>query len=87
VNLAFPIIYLIVSAFLIVFAFVEGFYESLMGTIIMLTAVPAYWVGVVWKKPKAFTRKLDWFTIFVQKLFIVPPTESDESLGLEKIIF
>nr|AKN21451.1 slc7a-7 [Schmidtea mediterranea] len=82
VHLIFPIVYLLVSAFIIVFAFVGGFYESMMGTIIMLTAVPVYLIGVKWKKPKSFNRKLGDFTKFVQKLFIVVATEPDESLKL-----
>nr|AKN21453.1 slc7a-9 [Schmidtea mediterranea] len=72
VNIVFPIIYLAVTVFLIIFAFIGGPFESMMGTLIMMSAIPVYWICVLWKrKPKPFNRMLESINIGVQKMFLV----------------
>ncbi|THD23747.1 Large neutral amino acids transporter small subunit 2 [Fasciola hepatica] len=70
----FAVIYVSVTMFLVIFTFVGAPRESLMGVLIMLTAVPVYIVGCVWKsKPKSFQRMLYKCTIGSQKLMRLVP--------------
>ncbi|CAH8541165.1 unnamed protein product [Dicrocoelium dendriticum] len=72
--LAFAIIYVAVTLFLVIFTFVGAPKESLMGVLIMLTAIPFYIFGCVWKKkPKSFERALLRLTIGTQKLIRLVP--------------
>ncbi|CAH8527571.1 unnamed protein product [Schistosoma turkestanicum] len=71
----FPIIYVLVTLFLVIFAFAAAPTESLLGVAILSTGIPVYIIGCVWKnKPKSFQRKFESFTIAVQKLFRVVPS-------------
>lgn len=72
--LAFAIIYVVVTLFLVIFTFVGAPKESMMGVLIMLTAIPFYVFGCVWKnKPKSFERALLRITIGSQKLIRLVP--------------
>jgi solute carrier family 7 (L-type amino acid transporter), member 8 len=76
VPLVIPIIYLLGSAFLIIFAFVGSPSESLMGCFIILTGIPVYWIFISWKnKPKSIQSKIDWLTVTLQKILLVLPTD------------
>ncbi|XP_078609049.1 large neutral amino acids transporter small subunit 1-like isoform X2 [Branchiostoma floridae x Branchiostoma japonicum] len=74
VPLALPIIFLLVCIFLVVFSFVQIPYECLFGTIIMLSGIPFYFVGVYWEnKPKFLTNFLESVTKYCQlSLNIIP---------------
>ncbi|CAL8098783.1 unnamed protein product [Calicophoron daubneyi] len=72
--LIFALIYVAVTAFLVIFTFVGAPRESLMGVLIMLTAIPVYVIGCVWKrKPKSFRRMTYNFTVGSQKLLRLVP--------------
>ncbi|CAH8294887.1 unnamed protein product, partial [Schistosoma turkestanicum] len=71
----FPIIYVLVSIFLVIFAFTAAPIESLLGVVILCAGIPLYLIGCVWrKKSKSIERKFESFTIAVQKLFRVVPS-------------
>ncbi|CAH8588318.1 unnamed protein product [Schistosoma margrebowiei] len=71
----FAIIYVLITLFLVIFAFVAAPTESLLGVAIICTGIPVYIIGCVWKnKPKSFQRKFESFTVGVQKLFKVVPS-------------
>ena len=56
VNLVFPILFIVVTVFLIIMPLFNSPFEWLMGVIVTLTGIPVYIVGVAWKrKPKVFT--------------------------------
>ncbi|CAH8527588.1 unnamed protein product [Schistosoma turkestanicum] len=72
--LPFAIIYVTVTLLLVIFTFVGAPIESLMGVAIILTGIPVYIVGCVWKnKPIAFQRALHNFTLGLQKLLQLVP--------------
>lgn len=55
VNIFVPITFVVICIFLIILPCVEAPYEVGMGTLITLTGVPAYYLGVRWKnKPAKF---------------------------------
>ncbi|KAH8872803.1 Large neutral amino acids transporter small subunit 1 [Schistosoma japonicum] len=57
--LPFAIIYVTVTFLLVIFTFVGAPMESFMGVLIILTGIPVYLVGCVWKKkPRIFQRVL-----------------------------
>ncbi|TGZ70438.1 hypothetical protein CRM22_003196 [Opisthorchis felineus] len=72
--LVFAIVYVAVTVSLAIFAFVGAPKESIMGVLIMLSAVPVYILTCMWKKkPKSFQRLLYTITIGSQKLFRLVP--------------
>jgi len=79
VNLFFPIFFMLIMAFLIIFPLVYSPYECGMGVVLTLTGVPFYWVCVLWKnKPKAFHRFMASLTATVQKLVYAVPEDCHE---------
>uniref|UniRef100_A0A095C198 Large neutral amino acids transporter small subunit 2 n=1 Tax=Schistosoma haematobium TaxID=6185 RepID=A0A095C198_SCHHA len=71
----FAIIYVLITLFLVIFAFVAAPTESLLGVAIICTGIPVYIIGCVWKnKPKSFQRKfgksLILYVIILFKLYI-----------------
>jgi hypothetical protein len=44
--------------------------ETVIGLLIIMTGIPLYWIGVKWKKPESFNKKMNNLTIFCQKLFL-----------------
>lgn len=79
VWLGWPIIYLIMTAWLIIASIFESPTETGWGVVLMLTAVPVYLVGVVWtKRPRFIDAVLESITIFAQKMFIVLPEVKTE---------
>ncbi|KAE8751817.1 hypothetical protein FOCC_FOCC001666 [Frankliniella occidentalis] len=72
VNLFFPIIYIIASVFVTVVPMFASPYETLYGTLMILSSVPVYFVFVSWKnKPKSFQRGVVGATRCLQKLMMV----------------
>ncbi|KAK4470072.1 hypothetical protein MN116_006537, partial [Schistosoma mekongi] len=59
VPLIFAIIYIAVTLFLLIFAFVGSYATALYGVIIILTGIPFYLIGCAWDpKPKAIQKKM-----------------------------
>lgn len=76
VHLIWPIIYTIVTIYLVVLPLYASPKETGIGLLIILTGVPVYVICVVWKsKPKAFYDFMDGMTAFFQKLLVVVPEE------------
>lgn len=71
VNILVPIVFVIICIFLIIMPCWETPYEVGMGTLITISGVPAYYVGVCWKnKPKWFNKFMEHITHTSQKMFI-----------------
>ncbi|XP_034254135.1 Y+L amino acid transporter 2 isoform X1 [Thrips palmi] len=72
VNLFFPIAYILCSIFVTVVPMFASPYETLYGTLMILSSVPVYFVFISWKnKPKAFQRAVVEATRCLQKLMLV----------------
>lgn len=57
--LIIPIVFFLLSAFLMVVPCYVAPYEVGMGVLITITGIPVYWFGVVWKdKPKPVQRAI-----------------------------
>merc|ERR1712223_2107273 len=77
VHLFYPIIYVIASIFITIVPMVASPVETGIGTAIILTGVPVYFIFVYWKnKPQFIKSLLDSFTKLCQKLIIVMPKEN-----------
>ncbi|XP_064625656.1 Y+L amino acid transporter 2-like [Lineus longissimus] len=68
VNLLVPVMYLVVAAFLLIFPWFVSPLEAAVGVCMVLSGVPVYFIGVCWKKPKAFQTFLRKQTILIQKV-------------------
>ncbi|XP_076238253.1 solute carrier family 7 member genderblind [Calliopsis andreniformis] len=78
VPLWIPITFVAICAFLVFVPCYERPYEVGMGTLITLSGVPAYFVGVKWKnKPMWFQQTNLKLTYIVQKLFMSATEERD----------
>ncbi|ELT89564.1 hypothetical protein CAPTEDRAFT_181312 [Capitella teleta] len=75
VHISLPIFFFIVCLALLVFPIYQAPYQTGVGIAIMLSGIPAYWIGVLWTKPKAFTRMMDNFTRLCQKVLYSVPEE------------
>lgn len=54
-SLAIPITFFVICLFLLVVPLFAAPYDTGIGLAIVLSGVPVYWLGVMWKnKPKAF---------------------------------
>lgn len=79
VNLFFPIVYTIVTVYLVILPLYASPVETGIGLMIICTGIPVYIIFVVWQsKPKAFNDFMDNMTRFLQKLFVVVPEEKKE---------
>jgi hypothetical protein len=59
VNLAFPLIYLVATAYIIIFPFTKSPTELLAALVIILLGLPAYLLCIVWKsKPRLIQSRL-----------------------------
>lgn len=57
--LIIPIVFFLISAFLMVVPCYVAPYEVGMGVLITIAGIPVYWFGVVWKdKPKPVLRAI-----------------------------
>jgi len=78
VHLIFPIIYVIASIFITIVPMIAAPVETGIGTAIILTGVPVYYLFVAWKGKPAFIRKaLGKVTEVIQKLIVVLPKDED----------
>lgn len=79
VNLFFPIVYTIVTVYLVILPLYASPVETGIGLMIICTGIPVYIIFVVWQsKPQAFNDFMDNMTRFLQKLFVVVPEEKKE---------
>ncbi|KAJ8665261.1 hypothetical protein QAD02_006923 [Eretmocerus hayati] len=79
VSLWVPILFVLICAFLVLVPCFERPYEVIMGLVMTLSGVPAYLLGVVWKKkPLQFLRIYAKVTHVVQKLFMSAKEEREE---------
>ncbi|EUB54845.1 Large neutral amino acids transporter small subunit [Echinococcus granulosus] len=77
----FPILFLASDLFILALTIYQQPRESLSNVILMLAAVPIYWLGVSWKnKPKSFQNFIYKGTIFLQKVFACVPVEDESHL-------
>lgn len=71
VNVALPILFVIACIFLVVMGTIAAPWDTFIGILILLTGVPVYFFGVVWKsKPDWFNRIVRVVTVKSQKLFM-----------------
>ncbi|VDK39526.1 unnamed protein product [Taenia asiatica] len=77
----FPVLFLGCDLFILVLTIYQQPRESLSNVILMLAAVPIYWLGVSWKnKPKSFQNFIHKGTVFLQKVFACVPVEDESQL-------
>ncbi|XP_055896056.1 Y+L amino acid transporter 2-like isoform X1 [Biomphalaria glabrata] len=76
VHLAWPIIYTIVTIYLVILPLYASPMETGIGVAIICTGIPVYFIFVAWSsKPKVFTNFMDKMTIFLQRFLMVVPEE------------
>jgi len=74
VHLFFPVIYVIASIFITIVPMIASPVETGIGTCIILTGVPVYFIFVAWKDKPDFVQKiLASVTLVLQKLIVVVP--------------
>lgn len=79
VHTYIPVIYLILSVLLIATPIIRSPIEALMGTLILITGIPAYYLTANWKvKPKVYQDSIDKLNRFTQKLTLSVPQEDEE---------
>ncbi|XP_031640872.1 large neutral amino acids transporter small subunit 2 isoform X1 [Contarinia nasturtii] len=72
VNLAFPIVYLLATAFVTIVPMIATPKETGIGILMILTSVPVYLVFIAWKnKPKWFQHTMGGLTQTLQKMMLV----------------
>ncbi|VDO10386.1 unnamed protein product [Rodentolepis nana] len=69
--LALPIFFLLCDLFILVLTIYQQPNESLLNVILILAAVPVYFIGVCWKHPQSIRTKMHSLTLFLQKCFAV----------------
>lgn len=79
VNLFFPIFFMLIMLFLIIFPLFYSPFECLMGIAFTASGIPVYILGVAWKgKPKTFKQWIASITSVTQKsLYSVPGDPED----------
>eukprot|EP00918_Siedleckia_nematoides_P034677 GHVU01075426.1.p1 GENE.GHVU01075426.1~~GHVU01075426.1.p1 ORF type:complete len:507 (+),score=17.56 GHVU01075426.1:80-1600(+) len=78
VNILSPILFTIVSLFLVIFPLFSSPWETGVGLVILLSGIPVYCIGVVWKnKPRYFKNKMVGLTQTVQKLTTGLPQDAE----------
>ncbi|EUB54161.1 Large neutral amino acids transporter small subunit [Echinococcus granulosus] len=77
----FPIVFLGCDLLILMLTIYQQPRESLSNVILMLVAVPIYWLGVSWEnKPKGFQNFIYKGTVFLQKAFACVPVEDESQL-------
>ncbi|KAM7537243.1 hypothetical protein Aperf_G00000069344 [Anoplocephala perfoliata] len=77
----FPILFLFCDIFILALTIYQQPKESLSNVILMLSAIPIYWIGVSWKnKPTNIQNTIDKTTVCLQKVFAVVPVEDESQL-------
>jgi len=80
VHMIWPILYILATIFITVVPMIAKPFETGMGCVIILTAVPVYFLFVYWKnKPRIIRKLLNSITIFLQKiLVVVAPVKNED---------
>lgn len=80
VHTYIPVLYLVISVILIAAPVWNSPYEALVGTLILITGVPVYYLTANWAtKPVGYQKTIDKLNSFTQKLtFSVLPEGDDE---------
>jgi L-type amino acid transporter 5 len=79
VHISLPIIFATVCLFLVLFPLFLSPKETLMGIFFMVSGIPAYGIGVMWKnKPAIYKKYIKSFTILTQKLIVGVPEDSSK---------
>lgn len=80
IPLFWPILYIIATMFITIVPMVSDPFSTLMGTLIIATGAPVYWLFIGWKsKPQWLSSSLDGVTLLVQKIMIVVPPEKKQN--------
>jgi len=80
VHLVWPIIYTIVTVYLVVLPLYASPWETGIGLLIILTGVPVYWIFVAWEsKPKVFYQYMDSMTANLQRLMMCVPEDKKKN--------
>ncbi|OQR70641.1 Y+L amino acid transporter 2-like [Tropilaelaps mercedesae] len=78
VNLCLPIVFFLISIFLVVLPFFSQPAETLIGLAMALSGVPVYFATVSWRnKPKGYRDAISSATALVQKLLNSVPEKND----------
>jgi L-type amino acid transporter 5 len=78
VHTYIPVLYLILSALLIATPVVRSPIEALIGTIILITGIPVYYLTANWKvKPRIYQKTIDKLNTLTQKLTLSVPQEGE----------
>ncbi|XP_061428143.1 large neutral amino acids transporter small subunit 2-like isoform X1 [Lethenteron reissneri] len=95
VSVAFPIVYLLFWAFLLIFSLVSEPVVCGVGLAIMLTGVPVYYMAVYWhNKPKCLDSFVECITYLCQKMCVVvypeethvaAKADSDDKMAAEHV--
>ncbi|RUS92228.1 hypothetical protein EGW08_000081, partial [Elysia chlorotica] len=76
VHIVWPIIYTIVTVYLVILPLYASPTETGIGLMIICTGIPVYVIFVAWKsKPRAFTDFMDKMTATLQRFFMVVPEQ------------
>ncbi|XP_014217404.1 Y+L amino acid transporter 2 [Copidosoma floridanum] len=79
VSLWIPVTFVLICAFLVLVPCFERPIEVFMGVAITLSGIPAYFIGVAWKKkPKTFQKLNDKLTATTQKLLMSAKEEQED---------
>jgi len=72
VSMIWPILYILATIFITVVPMIAKPFETGMGCLIILTAIPVYFLFVRWKnKPLMIKSTINSITIFCQKILVV----------------
>ncbi|XP_003738536.1 large neutral amino acids transporter small subunit 1 [Galendromus occidentalis] len=78
VNIILPVVFFLISIFLVVLPFFSQPLETLVGLGIALSGIPVYFVTVNWKKkPQAYRNAISSTTAFIQKVLNSVPEKTD----------
>lgn len=79
VNIVLPVLFFLISLFLVVLPFFSEPLETSIGAGIMLSGIPVYFLTIYWKdKPRGYQRTIHVFTEYVQKALYSVPQEAKE---------
>lgn len=76
VNIIFPVLFFLISMFLVVLPFFSQPLETSIGAGIMLSGIPVYFLTIYWEdKPMGYRRTIHVVTEYVQKILYSVPQE------------
>ena len=89
VHIGFPIFFMIIMTFLILFPLFYSPFECLMGLFMVATGIPVYCIGVLWKsKPQSIQRWISKYTSYTwiavknfRRAYTVQNTHCDTSIS------